>query len=486
MFALILCMGWGATANAAIKGDTNGDGIVDVYDAIYLHLYVTAVSPDTEGFYKAEYDINDDGKIDVADVVALYYIVKNQVKVTGIVVSGSTSAVTPNRAYAGQLVELSATITPSNATNDQLEWSSSNTNIATVDEYGLATFKDADGEVTFTAKATDGSGVSGKKTFYGNKVYFNDGWSTVYKDGKMAMDKGNVSEVCISDITGQLSIPNTVVKWSSDNKSVATVETSGSYVGKITAKAAGTATITADINGVVTKTLKVTVKGIEPTSISFSKDIIYTWMGKEVDPGMVVTPANADLSLIKFETEQSSVLGNSSWDAYQTDDYKRWYVEFNPLSGYPGSVSAQANQYIQQTITATLPNGKQASFILRSRFNMKIYDDIDLNSGRYFFGERSHIFWNKNEAEEKGVCAYWTDEYKYWHADMAISVGYFKRVPTTEYNITSDDPDIAISKHSNGEVYVLTKKNFVTHKLVKLTITVGHQKYYQTMEINYK
>lgn len=59
----------------------------------------------------------------------------------------------------GETVQMSATTYPTNATIKQLEWSSSNTEIATVDANGLVTCI-KEGMAIITATATDGSGKS--------------------------------------------------------------------------------------------------------------------------------------------------------------------------------------------------------------------------------------------------------------------------------------------------------------------------------------
>ncbi|MCM1309043.1 MAG: leucine-rich repeat protein, partial [Butyrivibrio sp.] len=59
--------------------------------------------------------------------------------------------------------ELYTNIYPSNANNQKLEWSSSDSAVASVDENGLVTAHKK-GTAVITAKATDGSGVSGKCT----------------------------------------------------------------------------------------------------------------------------------------------------------------------------------------------------------------------------------------------------------------------------------------------------------------------------------
>jgi uncharacterized protein YjdB len=85
------------------------------------------------------------------------------------------SKITLNQTVAsiekGKELTLTATVSPNNATNKQVEWKSSNTNIATVDSNGKVKAK-AEGEATITAKAKDGSNkcVECKVTVIGEKL----------------------------------------------------------------------------------------------------------------------------------------------------------------------------------------------------------------------------------------------------------------------------------------------------------------------------
>lgn len=63
----------------------------------------------------------------------------------------------------GQTKQFAAAISPSDAENKEIEWSSSDTSVATIDATGLVTGV-AKGEATITATAKDGSGVKGSAT----------------------------------------------------------------------------------------------------------------------------------------------------------------------------------------------------------------------------------------------------------------------------------------------------------------------------------
>ena len=95
--------------------------------------------------------VSEDGGFEDENTVT----VKEVVKVTEINL-WPTSAIIE----AGQTQQFTATILPSNADNKEVEWSSSDTSIATVDATGKVTGI-AVGEATITATAKDGSGVKG-------------------------------------------------------------------------------------------------------------------------------------------------------------------------------------------------------------------------------------------------------------------------------------------------------------------------------------
>ena len=89
--------------------------------------------------------------------------ISSVVEVTNILVTGITLNQTSASLVAGNTLTLTATITPSNAENKNITWSSSNEEIATVTQAGVVTGIGA-GTVTITATAQDGSNVKGTCT----------------------------------------------------------------------------------------------------------------------------------------------------------------------------------------------------------------------------------------------------------------------------------------------------------------------------------
>ena len=164
------------------------------------------------------------------------------VPVTGVSLNKASTSLA-----VGGTETLTATITPSNATNKTVSWSSSNTSVATVSN-GTVTGKAA-GTVTITATTQDG----GKTATCTVTV------TTVAVTG-VSLNKTSTSltvggtETLTATITPS-NATNKTVSWSSSNASVATVSN-----GTVTGKAAGTATITATTqDGNKTATCGVTV-----------------------------------------------------------------------------------------------------------------------------------------------------------------------------------------------------------------------------------
>lgn len=158
----------------------------------------------------------------------------------------NVAGITLNRTGAslvkGKTLQLTATITPENATNRAVNWASSNTKIATVDSAGKVTAKAA-GTVTITCTA---QADSGKKATC--KV-------TVTEPKPPVKPTVKVTKVTLNKKTATLSPKETLtlkatvtptnatnkgVTWKSSDTKIATV----SSTGKVTAKAAGTVTIT--------------------------------------------------------------------------------------------------------------------------------------------------------------------------------------------------------------------------------------------------
>ena len=155
----------------------------------------------------------------------------SEIKVNKITLNKTTASVTK-----GKTLQLTATVAPGNATKKEVKWSTSNKNVAMVSTSGLVTAKSA-GTATITCTAQDGSGV--KATC---KITVKN---PVVKVTKVTLNKTTATLAPKETLTLKATVTptnatNKAVTWKSSNTKIATVSSSG----KVTAKAAGTVTIT--------------------------------------------------------------------------------------------------------------------------------------------------------------------------------------------------------------------------------------------------
>ncbi|MBL0735345.1 RICIN domain-containing protein [Flavobacterium sp. GN10] len=90
-------------------------------------------------------------EVPASSAVTFTWGASNPVAVTGVSVSPASATLT-----AGQSQQLTATVSPNNATNTAVNWSSSNTSVATVNSSGLVSAIAA-GNATITATTVDGA-----------------------------------------------------------------------------------------------------------------------------------------------------------------------------------------------------------------------------------------------------------------------------------------------------------------------------------------
>ena len=170
-------------------GDINGDGLIDSRDTLRLLEHIAASTipkikqkhPDwiLTGEKLRCADINQDGLVDSRDTLReLEYIAattiptirqkhpewkkyiedKWTVEVTGIKLNQTNLTM-----EKGKVTKLIATISPTNANNKVVTWSSSNTKVATVDGIGNVEAK-SEGITIITAKTTNGKTATCKIT----------------------------------------------------------------------------------------------------------------------------------------------------------------------------------------------------------------------------------------------------------------------------------------------------------------------------------
>ena len=223
-----------------------------------------------------------------------------------IAVTGITLDKISTQVQEGKLVQLVATVTPDNATVKDCEWTSSDETIASVDENGLVTAKQA-GKVTITATTKDGSELSAKCeiTVISAKVEVTgitlDKTSAETEEGKTVQ------------LVATVTPDNATVKdceWTSSDETVATVDENG----LVTAKQAGTAviTVTSKDNSEISAECTITVTSaapekVEVTGITLDKTSAEAEEGKTVQLVATVTPDNATVKDCEWTSSDETV-----------------------------------------------------------------------------------------------------------------------------------------------------------------------------------
>ncbi|MBR5660936.1 MAG: Ig-like domain-containing protein, partial [Bacteroidales bacterium] len=197
---------WNSSNEAVAKVDQNGE--------------VTAVKTGTA---KITVTTADGGKTATCDVT----VTDKPVPATGVKLNKTALSI-----FVGDKSQLAATVQPSDATNHEVTWSSSNASVATVDKIGNVTGVKA-GTATITVKTHNGKTATCTVTVKSKlvtKITLNVTSKTI--------DFGET--FTITPTITPSDAANKSVTWSSNNTSIATVDSNG----KVTGIKSGTAVIT--------------------------------------------------------------------------------------------------------------------------------------------------------------------------------------------------------------------------------------------------
>ena len=169
-----------------------------------------------------------------------------------VLVTGVSLNKTSTSLNKGDKFILSATISPSNATNKKITWSSSNQNVATVDNGNVTAV--GVGNATITAKTSNGKIATCQIIVSQKEILIN----------KLTLDKSSLKIEKAASTTLKATISpsnatNNKLTWSSSNQNVVTVDN-----GKITAKGIGEAVVTVKSSNNIKASCTVTVtkKGV--------------------------------------------------------------------------------------------------------------------------------------------------------------------------------------------------------------------------------
>ena len=207
---------------------------------------------------------------------------------------------------------LKATVSPSNATNKNVTWTSSNTKVATVDANGNVKAVGS-GTATITAKSNNGKTATCKVTVSNPAVVS----VTSVGLNTTSITLKNVRNYTLKATVSPSNATNKNVTWTSSNTKVATVDANGN----VKAIGAGTATITAKSNNGKTATCKVTVINpaqVNVTSVKLNKTSTTIVKGRKEKLTATINPSNAtnkNVTWISSNTRVAKVDANGEVEA---------------------------------------------------------------------------------------------------------------------------------------------------------------------------
>lgn len=291
---------------------------------------------------------------------AFQYIVLTNTNVATVAVTGVSVSPTTATVGLGSTQQLSATLAPANATNQNVTWTSSNTAVATVNASGLVTAVSA-GTATITVKTVDGN----KTATSAITVAAIPVASVSVSPTTASLYAGNTQQ--LSATIAPANATNKTVTWTSSNTGVATVNSAG----LVTAVSAGTANITVTTqDGSKTAIAAITVNANTNFTVYFYKPSnwgtgikIYYWSALPTGiladaswPGVNMTDAgNGWYSYTFTNVTSTNLIFNDGTS--QTADLNRnktgWYMNTTWYDSNPGTVVAVTGVTLSPT-TATL------------------------------------------------------------------------------------------------------------------------------------
>lgn len=215
------------SSNASVAS-VDANGKVTAIGAGSATITVTT----NDGNYKASCTVN---------------VITATIYVNGISLNTSSLSLT-----VGETTSLVATVSPSDATDKSVAWTSDNASVATVDQNGKITALSS-GSAIITVSAQDGSGKKATCSVTVKEASVSVESISINKVG-MSLSVGSTEQLQVSTIP--VNATDKSVVWSSGNTNVASVDPNGI----VTAIAVGTAIITAtSVDGNFTATCNVNV-----------------------------------------------------------------------------------------------------------------------------------------------------------------------------------------------------------------------------------
>ena len=216
---------------------------------------------------------------------------------------GITLNITQTQIYNDETLQLMATVSPDDTTDKTVTWSSSNGEIATVDENGLVS-PISEGKTTITATTANGLTASCEVTVL-KRIVIISPESIALNITQAGLTEGE--RVQLTATVSPEDADDKTVTWTSDNSAVATVDASG----LVSAISEGMATITATTANGLTASCEVNVLKriviISPESIALNITQAELTEGESLQLTANVSPENTTDKTVTWTSDNSTV-----------------------------------------------------------------------------------------------------------------------------------------------------------------------------------
>ncbi len=199
----------------------------------------------------------------------------------------------------GEIATLTAVVSPSNATNKNVRWVSSNAAVASVEGGKVTALKV--GSATITVTTEDGGKTANCQVSVNPKIVNVE--SVSLDRTELTLTEGESTTLTAVVFPSNATDRN--VRWSSSDATVASV-----VKGKVTALKAGSAIVTVTTEDVgMTASCRVTVKSkvVNVESVSLNKSSVALIAGESVTLVVTVSPSNATNKNVSWHSSDKSV-----------------------------------------------------------------------------------------------------------------------------------------------------------------------------------
>ena len=317
------------------------------------------------------------------------YITKMSFQATAsVAVTGVTVSPTDTTVERGATVQLTATITPQDATNKKVTWTSSNDNVATVDANGLVSTTTV-GTATITATTVDGgftASCSITVTSAPDRPV-----TSIALDRTNITVKENQTETLTVNYTPANANVGKGITWTTGNANIATVNN-----GIVTGVSAGNTTITATSEGGFTATCAVTVEEASPVpytdltthvpEVYEAKEIaggyggtLSEFQGREYEVYYINRDGDSKLDVaIKNTDKQGCITNSTGGNSMAAKD--GWFTVKSSGSGGDSNAAAK-EEYGQSIRKINIVSGDEVKLHVRGFDQFSFYGKDNSNNG---------------------------------------------------------------------------------------------------------